>query len=97
SAANAVVNGCKSLELCQAYILMATYAIPARTWEEDRSWLYAGLAIRIATDLNLHQMPSTKSRTPELEREQLNRQRVWQLCFNLDRSMAIQFGKPTTI
>ena len=46
SAANALIDGWKSVELCQAYILMSTYAVPARRWEEDRSWLYTGLAIR---------------------------------------------------
>jgi hypothetical protein len=46
SAANALIDGWKSVELCQAYILMSVYAVPARRWEEDRSWLYAGLAIR---------------------------------------------------
>lgn len=46
SAANALVDGWKSVELCQAYILMSIYAVPARRWEEDRSWLYTGLAIR---------------------------------------------------
>ncbi|KAF9048353.1 hypothetical protein BDZ89DRAFT_1057928 [Hymenopellis radicata] len=97
SAANALIDGWKSVELCQAYILMSIYAVPARRWEEDRSWLYTGLAIRIATDLNLHQAPTTKPKTPEQEREQLNRHRVWQICFNLDRSTATQFGKPTTI
>lgn len=48
SAANALIDGWKSVELCQAYILMSIYAVPARRWEEDRSWLYAGLAIRFA-------------------------------------------------
>lgn len=46
SAANALIDGWKSVELCQAYILMSVYAVPARRWEEDRSWLYTGLAIR---------------------------------------------------
>ena len=27
----------------------------------------------------------------------LNRTRVWMICFNLDRSTATQFGKPSTI
>jgi len=46
SAANALTDGWKSVELCQAYILMSIFAVPARRWEEDRSWLYTGLAIR---------------------------------------------------
>lgn len=46
SAANALIDGWKSVELCQAYILMSIYVVPARRWEEDRSWLYTGLAVR---------------------------------------------------
>ena len=55
AAANALIDGWKSVELCQAYIIMSVWGVPAKRWEEDRSWLYTGLAIRIATDLNLHQ------------------------------------------
>ncbi|KAJ6632448.1 hypothetical protein B0H10DRAFT_1771021 [Mycena sp. CBHHK59/15] len=98
SAANALIDGWKSVELCQAYILMSIYAVPARKWEEDRSWLYTGLAIRLATDLNLHQVATGKPGQGERqERELLNRTRVWMICFNLDRSTATQFGKPSTI
>lgn len=46
AASSALVDGWKSVELCQAYILMSIYGVPARRWEEDRSWLYTGLAIR---------------------------------------------------
>ncbi|KAJ7577862.1 fungal-specific transcription factor domain-containing protein [Mycena floridula] len=97
SAANALIDGWKSVELCQAYILLSVYAVPARKWEEDRSWLYTGLAIRIATDLNLHQVSGKKPQNEKQEREILNNTRVWMICFNLDRSTATQFGKPSTI
>ena len=46
SAATALIDGWKSVELVQAYILMSVYPVPARRWEEDRTWLYLGLAIR---------------------------------------------------
>lgn len=52
SAATALIDGWKSVELCQAYILMSIYAVPARRWEEDRSWLYTGLAIRFVYSIN---------------------------------------------
>jgi hypothetical protein len=97
SAANALIDGWKSVELCQAYILMSIYAVPARRWEEDRSWLYTGLAIRIATDLNLHQVSTIKPQNETQEREILNKTRVWMICYNIDRSTATQFGKPSTI
>ncbi|TFY54810.1 hypothetical protein EVJ58_g8640 [Rhodofomes roseus] len=97
AAADGLLNGWKSVELAQAYILLSTYAVPARRWEEDRSWLYIGLAIRIATDLNLHQLSTVKPRNDQHKREILNQERLWLICHNLDRSMATQFGKPSTI
>ncbi|KAI0710814.1 hypothetical protein C8Q76DRAFT_624091 [Earliella scabrosa] len=97
AAASALLNGWKSVELSQAYILMSLYGVPARRWEEDRNWLYTGLAIRIATDLNLHVVSNVKPKTEKQEREMVNQTRVWLLCFNLDRSTAAQFGKPSTI
>lgn len=45
-AATAFVDGTKSVELVQAYFLMSIYGLPARRWEEDRSWFYGGLASR---------------------------------------------------
>ena len=97
AAASALLNGWKSVELSQAYILMSLYGVPARRWEEDRNWLYTGLAIRIATDLNLHVVSNVKPKTEKQEREMVNQTRVWLLCFNLDRSTAAQFGKPSTL
>ncbi|EIW74294.1 hypothetical protein CONPUDRAFT_67760 [Coniophora puteana RWD-64-598 SS2] len=97
SAATALVDGWKSVELCQAYILMSIYGVPARRWEEDRSWLYTGLAIRLAMDLNLHKLPRTRPQSDRQIREMLNRTRVWLICHNIDRSTATQFGKPITI
>ncbi|KZT01948.1 uncharacterized protein LAESUDRAFT_730644, partial [Laetiporus sulphureus 93-53] len=97
AAADGLLNGWKSVELSQAYILLSTYAVPARRWEEDRSWLYIGLAIRVATDLNLHQVSPIKPKTDRQRREVLNKERTWLILHNLDRSMATQFGKPSTI
>jgi hypothetical protein len=37
AASSALIDGWKSVELCQAYILMSIYAVPAPRWEEDRS------------------------------------------------------------
>ncbi|EKM51056.1 uncharacterized protein PHACADRAFT_263020 [Phanerochaete carnosa HHB-10118-sp] len=97
AAANALITGWKSVELAQAYIILSVYSVPARRWEEDRGWLYTGLAIRIATDLNLHVLPSSTPTTEMQEREVINRVRVWMNCYNLDRSTATQFGKHSTI
>jgi hypothetical protein len=45
-AATALLHGMKTVELAQAFIMMALYSSPAKRWEEDRGWLYTGLAIR---------------------------------------------------
>src|SRR6267142_256222 len=50
-----------------------------------------------ATDLNLHRLPPKKPSTEQQELEMLNHVRTWINCFNLDKSMATQFGKPSTL
>jgi len=45
AASSTLINGWKSVELCQAYILISIYAVPVPRWEEDHGWLYTGLAI----------------------------------------------------
>ncbi|KAI0071364.1 hypothetical protein K474DRAFT_632780 [Panus rudis PR-1116 ss-1] len=97
AAANALISGWKSVELAQAYLLLSIYGVPAKRWEDDRSWLYIGLAIRLATDLNLQHVPTTKPATERQEREILNRTRTWINLYNLDRSLSTQYGKPYSI
>lgn len=46
AAANAFLDGWKTIEMCQAYILLGAYIPPARRWEEDRYWFFTGLAFR---------------------------------------------------
>ncbi|KAF8206499.1 hypothetical protein K438DRAFT_1817313 [Mycena galopus ATCC 62051] len=97
AAGTALISGHKCVELCQGYILMSLYPVPAKRWEEERGWLYLGLAIRMAIDLNLH-LPNTAQPLNEAHaREMLNRTRVWLNCFNLDRSTGSQYGKAPTI
>ncbi|PBK66480.1 hypothetical protein ARMSODRAFT_1021285 [Armillaria solidipes] len=95
SAAKALIHDeMKSVELCQAYILMSMYTVPERSWDRDLSWIYTGLAISIATALRLDQTPKIDSVTENEEREYFNRVRVWKFCFLLDQTTAVQFGKP---
>jgi len=54
SAASSLMDSKKSVELCQAYLLLSIWPLPSRKYDEDRAWLYLGLAIRMAMDLNLH-------------------------------------------
>ena len=46
AAGSTLIGGQKSVETVQAYILLGLYPVPARKWEEDRCWVYLGLAIR---------------------------------------------------
>jgi hypothetical protein len=96
-ASTALIKGWKSVELCQAYILMAAYCPPAHRWEEDRAWIFTGLAIRIAMDLGMHLPSWSKPQSEQQEREALNKTRTWMICYSMDRSMAAQYGKPCTI
>lgn len=106
AAGTALISGPKTVETVAAYILLSLYPLPKARWEEDRTWLYLGLAIRVATDLNLHTTSLTPPKAPNGEetkeserhaRERLNRVRVWLNCYNLDRSTASWHGKASTI
>jgi Fungal specific transcription factor domain len=96
-AAGAFLNGPKRVETVQAFYLLSLYPIPPRRWEEDRSWIYLGQAVRVAQDMNLHH-PNTATPRNELHaREMLNRTRAWLNVFNLDRSLGSQYGKMSII
>ncbi|CUA76993.1 Conidial development protein fluffy [Neurospora crassa OR74A] [Rhizoctonia solani] len=97
AAATAITDGWKSLEVCQAYLLLSIYPQPARSWAEDRGWLYLGCAIRLAMDLGLYKQGSKTYINEAHEREVLNRTRTWLICFNMDRALATRLGRPTTI
>ena len=47
AAGSCLIGGQKSIEAVQAYILLSLYPVPARRWEDDRSFMYLGLAIRL--------------------------------------------------
>ena len=96
-AGEAFLGGQKRVEVVQAYFLLSLYPTPTRRWEEDRSWIYLGQAIRVAMDMNLHH-PNTATPLNELHaREMLNRTRAWLNCFNSDRSYGSQYGKTAVI
>jgi hypothetical protein len=87
----------KRVEVVQAYYLLSLYPIPARRWEDDRSWIYLGQAIRVAMDMNLHHPNTAKPRDELHAREMLNRTRAWLNVYNLDRSFGSQYGKMAII
>ncbi|KAF9480102.1 hypothetical protein BDN70DRAFT_905913 [Pholiota conissans] len=88
-AGQGLVEGHRSVDVCQAYLIMAVYPMPKKRWVEDRSWLLMGVAIRMAIELELNQPPPPTCD----EREALNRTRTWLNCYCVDGSHATQFGK----
>jgi hypothetical protein len=52
-AATILVDGLKSIEVAQAFLLLALWPTPYRRWEENRSWLYIRLAISYARSYQL--------------------------------------------
>ncbi|KAI0787822.1 hypothetical protein C8Q74DRAFT_1315611 [Fomes fomentarius] len=92
-----LIGGQKSVETVAAFLLLSLWPVPARKWEEDRGWVYLGLSIRIATDINLHHPHTVQPRNEQHAREMLNRTRMWLNCYNMDRSYASQYGKAPII
>lgn len=95
-------QGYKSVEIVQAYLLNTLWGCgPVERYEQDRTWMLLGMAIRMATDLNLHRRTATThpdtAEGRARDREVHNRERTWIFCFCLDRSFSAQMGKPYTI
>ncbi|KAI5453006.1 hypothetical protein NCC49_006537 [Naganishia albida] len=95
-------RGIKSLEIIQAYLLLSFWPLEAEErFEHSRTWLSTGIAIRMATDLNLFRRKSINTEDSEdaefAKQEIKNRERCWLWCFALDRSWSVQLGKPYTL
>ncbi|KAL1743695.1 fungal-specific transcription factor domain-containing protein [Schizophyllum fasciatum] len=95
-------KGYKSVEIVQAYLLLSLWGSGAvERYEQDKTWLLLGMAIRMATDLNLHRKTAVNSEETQEGRardyEVHNRERTWIMCFVLDRSFSAQLGKPYSI
>ncbi|KAF9645083.1 hypothetical protein BDM02DRAFT_3190029 [Thelephora ganbajun] len=92
-------HGYKSLEIVQAYLLLTLYGSGAvERYEQDRTWMLLGMAIRMATDLNIHRKSKLSDGHSEEDQarnfEIHNRERTWLVCYSLDRSISAQMGKP---
>lgn len=92
-ASDMIERGFKSIEIVQAYMLLAYYNTPTERYEDDRTWTYIGLAIRMAVELNLWRNPK---QPPDLDEEGIvsftmetsNRERTWYQIFIMDVSIA---------
>ncbi|KAJ7063223.1 fungal-specific transcription factor domain-containing protein [Mycena amicta] len=89
AAATSLIDGSIGVDVCQAYLILAVYPTPKKKWADDRSWLFIGIAVRMAIELKLDQPPGPVHD----ERESLNRTRTWLFCFCVDTFHTIQQGK----
>ncbi|KAG8905358.1 hypothetical protein FRB99_000186 [Tulasnella sp. 403] len=99
---NVPEQGFKSVEIVQAYLILSLWGCgPVERFEQERTWIILGLAVRVATDINLHRKveyvmdDSADGRATNLEIR--NRERTWLLCYALDRSFSSQMGKPHSV
>lgn len=138
-------HGFKSVEIVQAFLFLSLWGEPSMKFEQDTAWMNSGIAIRMATDLNLDRKASlltvnsssetgaagpSGNHSPwnekgsgyragngtanpnghireeedshigaqlEREREVLNRERTWYVCFTIDRGLASQMGKACSV
>ncbi|KAJ7774748.1 fungal-specific transcription factor domain-containing protein [Mycena metata] len=89
AAAAALIDGSIGLDICQAYLILGVYPVPKKKFADDRSWLFMGVAIRMAIEIGLNQPAPPQCE----ERESLNRTRTWLNCYCVDASHALQLGK----
>jgi hypothetical protein len=69
--------------------------IPPKRFEQDQTWLRAGLACRTAIDIALHRVAILSAAQQGLPPFLLKSiVRTWLLCFVIDRTLSIQLGKP---
>jgi len=87
-AVSMIKSSFKSVEIMQGFLMLANWSKPAVRYEEDRTWTYTGIAIRMGQELGLFR--KVQSQVPEgidpatklqYEREILNRERTWIYCF----------------
>lgn len=95
-----ILGGYKSVELAQAFLVLAIYHKPTNRLSEDRSWQYLGFAVRIATEIGVNRLtqPNDEAKDNEQVRRRIrNRHRLWISLWLTDRSLSLQTGRTATI
>ncbi|KAJ5310835.1 CCAAT-binding transcription factor subunit B [Penicillium atrosanguineum] len=82
-----------SIELVQCLMLMNRYL--HCTNNQQKTWMTAGLAMRIAQTICCH-LPETPS-TRETDNEKRLKRKIWASCVALDRCVSWSLGKTSTL
>ncbi|KAF4957296.1 hypothetical protein FGADI_3200 [Fusarium gaditjirri] len=85
------ILGMGSIESVQAFLLFGIYVLPIDP--AGLSCTYFGIAIKVATQFNLHQKTIRDLSPRELEL----RKRVWWTAYALERRICILHGRPVSI
>ena len=111
-AGKTLVEGRKTIDECQAFLIQSAYQLPRKHFEDQRTWLTMGLEFTLAQELKLNEPPAEEDlaayspggadsrdsiKGEMAERVKLNRIRTWLHCYCLDASFATQFGKPAVL
>ncbi|GAA5904393.1 hypothetical protein JCM6882_008899 [Rhodosporidiobolus microsporus] len=93
-------SGLKSLEIVQAFFILAHWASPENAWQQDRAWQLLGHSWRMATelriDITLHHLAfSTYGHASEINLDLINRNRqlTWACLFCGELAMSVQTGR----
>ena len=95
-----LLEGYKSVEISQAFLLLTTYCRPTNRLVDDRSWQYLGFSIRTATEIGVNRKVTLRDNVIGYEqicRRIRNRERLWFNLFLYDRTLSAQTGRPWTI
>lgn len=96
-----LLDGYRSAEIAQAFVILAAYHPPTTTLAEDRSWSYVGYGIRIASELDMNSRISV--RPPEREDDEFvarrlrNRERTWLNLWLFETSLSQHMGRRPTL
>ncbi|KAL8277484.1 hypothetical protein RQP46_010114 [Phenoliferia psychrophenolica] len=103
AASEIIARGAKSLEIVQGFLLLSLWNLSAEELEANKTWLFVGIAVRMATDLRLNSKITLKTDGLSIEAalaaemDVRNRERTWLICFITDRSLSVQQGKPSAV
>jgi transcriptional regulatory protein LEU3 len=45
----ALFDGPKTIDVCQAVLILSVYPVPKKKWADDRSWVFLGIGIKYAS------------------------------------------------
>ncbi|KAG8693358.1 hypothetical protein FRC09_010559 [Ceratobasidium sp. 395] len=97
SAGGALTDGWKSADTVQALLLMGSYPPPVRRFEDDRTSIFIGMAIRMAIDRKLYLASQVNAESDPERIELANHIRTWRACMLLDGSSAVKFGRSPSL